>query len=179
MKKIIPILLAITLLAILNNKQNEEYYIIPNESIRLRIIANSNTAYDQYIKAQVKLSVENKLKEIVETKSTIEEMREIINNNITSIEKIIDNTLEEQNYNKNFTISYGYHEFPEKEYKGVVYESGQYESLLITIGEGKGDNWWCVLFPPLCTMEVEEEKEVSYKFFIKELIDKYLLNTNE
>ena len=48
------------------------------------------------------------------------------------------------------------------------------ESLLITLGEGKGDNWWCVLFPPLCLVEAEESSEVEYKFFIQELIEKYL-----
>ena len=68
------------------------------------------------------------------------------------------------------------HEFPEKEYKGVVYDEGYYESLLVTLGEGKGDNFWCVLFPPLCLMEAEETDdttEVEYKSFIKEIIEKY------
>lgn len=64
--------------------------------------------------------------------------------------------------------------FPEKEYKGVKYDEGYYESLVITLGEGKGKNWWCVLFPPLCLVEAEESDKVEYKFFIKELIDKYL-----
>ena len=44
----------------------------------------------------------------------------------------------------------------------------------MTLGEGKGDNWWCVLFPPMCLMEAEESEEVEYKFFIQELIEKYL-----
>lgn len=179
MKKIIPIILAIFMLSILSNQHQEDYYVIPDESIRLRIIANSDTTYDQYIKAKVKLAVEEKLKEIVENKASIEEMRKIINNNLKELEIIVANVLKKENYDKSFTISYGNHIFPEKEYKGVIYEEGEYESLIITIGEGKGKNWWCVLFPPLCTMEVEEEKEVSYKFFIKELIDKYLLNANE
>ena len=63
---------------------------------------------------------------------------------------------------------------PEKEYKGVKYKEGYYESWVITLGEGEGNNWWCVLFPPLCLVEAEEADEVEYKFFIKELIDKYL-----
>ena len=67
------------------------------------------------------------------------------------------------------------HEFPEETYKGITYEAGKYESLLVTLGEGKGDNWWCVLFPPLCLMEAEETNtdEVEYKSFIKEIIEKY------
>ena len=64
--------------------------------------------------------------------------------------------------------------FPEKEYKGTIYEEGEYESLLITLGSGEGNNWWCVLFPPLCLIEAEESEEVEYSFFIKELFEKYL-----
>ena len=64
--------------------------------------------------------------------------------------------------------------FPEKEYKGVVYEEGEYESLVITLGNGLGENFWCVLFPPLCLLDTEEEPEnVEYTSFVKEVIDKY------
>jgi len=175
MKKIIPVIIAFLMLGALMQKQEEEYYVIPDDSIRLRIIANSDTTYNQYIKAKVKTAVETELKKIVETKATIEETRKKINANIDSLKKVVETTLKKENYRKGFTIDYGNHMFPEKEYKGVKYEAGEYESLLITIGKGEGNNWWCVLFPPLCTMEVEEENEVSYRFFIKDLIDKYLL----
>ena len=64
---------------------------------------------------------------------------------------------------------------PEKEYKGVKYPAGEYESLVITLGTGTGDNFWCVLFPPLCLIEAEEENisEVKYTSFIQEIINKY------
>ena len=63
----------------------------------------------------------------------------------------------------------------EIEYKGVIYEEGDYESLVITLGDGLGDNFWCVLFPPLCLLEAEETDtdEFEYTSFIKEIIDKY------
>ena len=64
--------------------------------------------------------------------------------------------------------------FPSKEYKGVKYEEGYYESLVITLGKGEGDNWWCVLFPPLCLIEGEEDTEVEYKSIVMEILDKYL-----
>jgi stage II sporulation protein R len=65
--------------------------------------------------------------------------------------------------------------FPRKEYKDVIYEEGEYESLVVEIGDAKGDNFWCVLFPPLCLLEGEEENKESIKYtsFIKEIIDKY------
>ena len=66
-------------------------------------------------------------------------------------------------------------QIPEKHYKGVTYKEGNYESLVVKLGEGKGENFWCVLFPPLCLLEAEEsdKDEVEYKSFIKEIIDKY------
>lgn len=63
--------------------------------------------------------------------------------------------------------------FPKKEYKGVTYPEGYYESVKVTLGEGLGDNWWCILFPPLCLIEAEESTEVEYNFFVKEIIKKY------
>ena len=65
--------------------------------------------------------------------------------------------------------------FPKKEYKGVEYNEGNYESLVITLGEGKGDNWWCVLFPPLCLIDAEEQtSDVEYKFLVKEIIKHFM-----
>ena len=75
-----------------------------------------------------------------------------------------------------YSIDYGYHYFPEKIYKGVKYEEGEYESLLVTLGEGKGDNWWCILFPPLCSLEVDENnnEKIEYSLYVKEMFDKFI-----
>ena len=82
---------------------------------------------------------------------------------------------EMKNKEYSYDIDYGMHYFPEKVYKGIKYEEGYYESLLITLGKGEGNNWWCVLFPPLCVLEAEETNtnEIKYKSFVKELIEKY------
>ena len=84
----------------------------------------------------------------------------------------LEKKLEAEAYPFSYELKYGLNFFPEKIYKGVKYEEGYYESLLITLGEGEGNNWWCVLFPPLCIMEAEESDEVEYKFFIQEIIEK-------
>ena len=64
--------------------------------------------------------------------------------------------------------------FPKKVYKGIIYEEGEYESLVITLGSGQGDNFWCVLFPPLCLLEGNNDTEdVTYQFFVKEMLEKY------
>ena len=87
----------------------------------------------------------------------------------------IEETMDENNIQEEYTIDYGNHYFPEKVYKGVKYPEGEYESLVVTLGDGLGENFWCVLFPPLCLLEAEEsdKDEVEYKSFIKEIIDKY------
>ena len=87
---------------------------------------------------------------------------------------MISSYLIDNSYNDKFSINYGSNYFPEKEYKGVKYESGNYESLVIKLGSGMGDNWWCVMFPPICSLEVEENSDIEYKFFVKELFDKYI-----
>ena len=90
------------------------------------------------------------------------------------IDNKVDKLLKKENYKLGYSINFGYNYFPEKEFKGITYEEGMYESLLINLGEAKGNNWWCVLFPPLCLLEAEESEEVEYKVFIQELIEKYL-----
>ena len=89
----------------------------------------------------------------------------------------MDKTLKENQEFKSFHIHYGKNYFPQKEYKDIIYESGEYESLVITLGEGKGENFWCVLFPPLCF--IEEDSKVEYKSIIKELIEKHFSKVKE
>jgi len=147
---------------------------IPEDALRIRVIANSNSEYDQLIKNQVKENIQMKLYNLLKDTKGVEEARKIINNNLNYIDKEVNNTLNTYNYNLDYTINYGLNYFPSKEYKGTTYEEGYYESLVITLGEGKGDNWWCVLFPPLCLLEAEESKEVEYTSYVKELIEKYM-----
>lgn len=175
MKKIILLLATLLLIYVyINSAKAEE--IIPDEAIRFRVIANSNTIYDQNIKIQVRNVVQNKIFELLNGNENIDETRKILKENKELIENLVKDTLKNLNYDKNYTVNYGYNYFPKKEYKGIKYKEGMYESLVITLGEGEGDNWWCVLFPPLCLVEVEENNvtDAEYTFFVKELIDKYI-----
>ena len=175
MKKLGLIIIAFIIFCFIvnNNKTKEEYYTIPDIAIRLRIVANSNNTYDQIIKQKVKDNIEKELIKLV-TGKTVEEVRKLINEDINMYEKIVIDTLEKLKYNKDLNIHFGNNYFPEKLYNGIYYEEGYYESLVITIGDGKGDNWWCILFPPLCNLEVTKGANIEYKLFVKELVDKYL-----
>lgn len=175
MKKVLILIISLlSLIYLINNIQKEET-IIPDEAIRFRVIANSNTIYDQNIKIQVKNVVQNKIFEIIKDSKSIEETRSKLKQNQEEIQNLVDETLKKLDYDKDFTINYGYNYFPKKKYKGIEYKEGNYESLVITLGNGSGDNWWCVLFPPLCLIEADETNvsDAEYTFFIKEIIDKY------
>lgn len=174
MKRTIIIAIIIILFLIGIKKVNSEEFKIPNEAIRLRVVANSNNNIDQKVKYEVTNNIQNKIYELLKDTKGIEEARIIINNNLEYLSDEVKTTLDKEGYPFSYELKYGLNYFPKKEYKGVTYEEGYYESLLITLGEGKGNNWWCVLFPPLCLMEAEESDEVEYKFFIQEFIEKYL-----
>ena len=172
MKKILIVLSVIIVILCLFKS---ETIIIPKESIRFRIIASSNEKKDQYIKQQVVKNLQPEINTIDFTPKNIEQTRISIQNKIPKIKENVKSTLNALNQKESFKINYGMNYFPEKVYKGVKYEEGEYESLVIELGDGLGDNFWCVLFPPLCLLEGEEytKTDVEYTSFIKEIINKY------
>ncbi len=167
MKKVIIILFIISIGLLFNNKK--ENIVIPKEAIRYRIIASSNNFIDQEQKILINASVEPLITSIMQNSSNIEEARQTIKESIPSIRKEINN------YNVAYDLNYGYNYFPEKSYKGINYPAGEYESLVVTLGDGLGDNWWCVLFPPLCLLEASESDldEAEYTFYFKDIINKF------
>lgn len=171
-KKIIFILLLIGIIYLISN-----YTVgaikIPDEAIRIRVIANSNSDYDQQMKLKVSNDVQKEIYTLLKNVEDIEVARRIIKGNINELDNSVRTTLLKNNYNMSYNINFGQNYFPEKEFKGITYEEGYYESVVVSLGEGKGDNWWCVLFPPLCLLEAEESDEVEYKFFVQELIEKH------
>lgn len=171
MKKLVVILaIVVTILAI--NK--EEKIVIPKEAIRFRVIANSNEEKDQSLKKKVVNNLNGEIRKLTVLDNNLENSRKNIKNQIPEFSKVVKETLDKNQSNQTFTIDYGMNYFPEKEYKGIVYEEGEYESLVITLGNGQGENFWCVLFPPLCLLDSEEEvKDVEYTSLVKELVDKY------
>lgn len=145
---------------------------IPDEAIRLRVVANSNTEEDQNKKLEVKEELEEKLALLLDNVDNINLANMIIEKNLDLFDDVVYQILQDNN----FRVDYGMNYFPEKEYMGIYYDEGQYQSLVVTLGDGKGENWWCVLFPPLCMLETEQTQEVEYKFFVMELIDKIFNN---
>ncbi len=168
-------LILLTLIIIILCSLKNDKVIIPKESIRFRVVANSNTKEDQYIKKEIVKDLQQEISNLNIIPKSVEINRNVIKENIPRYQTIINNTFKRLNIDTNYTINYGMNYFPRKEYKDVIYEEGEYESLVVKIGDAKGDNFWCVLFPPLCLLEGEEENKESIKYtsFIKEIIDKY------
>lgn len=167
-RKIFLILLSIVIISAY--LQNKTEITIPNESIRLRVIPNSNETKDIIIKEQVKDYLETDIYTLLKDVNNINEARELITSKIPTIEKNIDSIFKLNNYNLPYKVNYGNNYFPKKTYQGKEYAEGEYESLVIYIGESSGDNWWCVLFPNYCL--IDTDKEITYKSYFKELINK-------
>ncbi len=171
MKKfLISLFIIIGLIAV-----NKSKITIPKDAIRVRVIAASDSSEDQKIKKVVKSNLEDNLYYLLKDVKEIGEARNIINNNLSDIDNSISRTLHDNKFNINYKIDFGDNYFPKKEYKGVIYEEGMYESLVVTLGEGKGDNWWCVMFPPFCLIEAHDngKADIEYKWAVKEIINKY------
>ncbi len=174
LKKILIIFLILIVLFITGGGE-ESNVIIPKDAIRFRVIANSNSEIDQKEKKKIANKLGTDITTILKDSNSLEESRNLLKSKVGYFKNVVENTMREDQYDNSVDIDYGYHVFPQKEYKGVVYEEGEYESLVVTLGEGSGKNFWCVLFPPLCLLEAEEEEtdKVEYKSLIKEVLDKY------
>lgn len=130
--------------------------VIPQESIRLRILANSDGTSDQLVKRRVRDAVVEQMNGWVtelENPQSLDEARRVIRDHLPAIEEQVGQTLKKYGKNYDYQVELGTVPFPTKMYGGAVYPAGDYEALRVTLGEGNGKNWWCVLFPPLCFID--------------------------
>lgn len=166
----------------------QSYQVIPDEAIRLRILANSDDEKDQALKHAVRDAVNEEVTKWVEEMDDIDEARQLISSRIDDIDQIVKDTVVEEGVE--YTVDYRKDvQFPTKLYDNYLYPAGEYEAILITLGEAEGSNWWCVVFPPLCFLDFSfgttvqaaeddeeqekedkeekksEEEEVEYTFF--------------
>ena len=162
MKKIIVVLFVVSSIYLFSFKND---IVIPSDAIRFRIIANSNSIEDQNTKNMIKNDIINNVFTNIKTEKDIE-------NNIKNIENIVNS------YNVSYTINYGNNYFPEKEYKGIKYPKGNYKSLVITLEDGLGENYWCVMYPQLCLVEENNNNNIEYRFLVKEILSNYKNNVN-
>ena len=126
---------------------------IPEESIRLRILANSDAPDDQWVKMILRDEVIRQMSEWVTEPDGIEAARSAVNAHMPELQMLVSRVLAQNGYHYNYAVELGQVPFPTKIYGNKVYPAGDYEALRITLGKGEGQNWWCVLFPPLCFVD--------------------------
>lgn len=127
---------------------------IANSVFRLHVIANSDTKEDQDLKYQVRDNLLNYMNSICGNCKSKEDVLSLVQENKDMFEQIATNTIQEKGYSYSVKINIGNFEFPTKNYGDISLPAGYYDALRVEIGEAKGQNWWCVMFPPLCFVDI-------------------------
>ena len=141
---------------------------IANSVFRLHVIANSDSSEDQKLKYIVRDNLLKYMNVICKDCSSKEEAINLVKENKNSFKQIAINTIKEYGYSYDVNINIGNFEFPTKSYGDISLPAGYYDALKVEIGEAKGQNWWCVMFPPLCFIDIssgvvpEESKEIMH-----------------
>ena len=117
---------------------------------RLHIIANSDSSADQELKLKVRDKIIEYMNTLTSNSSDKKDVISMVNNHLDSFKEIALNTIKENGYNYDVNIEIGNFHFPTKSYGDISFPAGNYDALKIEIGDAIGQNWWCVLFPPLC-----------------------------
>ncbi|MFP4661148.1 MAG: stage II sporulation protein R [Halanaerobiales bacterium] len=152
-----------------------------NNLVRLHVLANSNSPFDQYIKRKIRNQVLNYMRKFADDKNLK------VENQIGDINDYINNILELEGVDYQASVELGTYDFPERTYDDLTLPAGRYEALKITLGNGRGANWWCVLLPPMCIEDQNEENleagEIKIKFkiieWIHSVLDRNTVNSTE
>ena len=133
-----------------NRLEREVQQNIAKEVLRFHVIANSDTKEDQKLKMQVKTELLEYMNGFLKESDGLEETKEIVLGHLTEIKQTAKEIVEESGYEYRVEAKMEKCEFPEKVYGNCTFPKGEYETLTVTIGAGKGHNWWCVLYPNMC-----------------------------
>ena len=144
--------------------------------IRFHIKANSDREEDQSLKIKIRDEVLKEIGQEFGKSKSIEETRTIVNKNLNNMKSIAENIIEDEGKNYSVNISLGNENFPTRRYGDITFPAGEYETVMLTIGEGKGKNWWCVMFPPLCFVDITHSNTHEVKEDLKEVLTEEEIN---
>ncbi|MEG2561015.1 MAG: stage II sporulation protein R [Clostridia bacterium] len=142
--------------------------------IRIHIRANSNDDIDQNVKYKVKESIVEMLSPRLSGAQSKAQAFAIVNANLSEIEKTANATLSANGFDYTSHAKLCQEKFPTRSYGELTLSSGVYDALILELGSGTGDNWWCVVFPPLCFVADGEGEKVVYKSKIVELWNEFV-----
>lgn len=155
------------------------YDDVKNSLIRFHVLANSDSKEDQNLKLKVKDKVITYLYPYLKNSKSLDESRKVLMEQENNVREIASKIIKENGYNYGVKTELGYENFPEKSYGNITLPQGKYEAFRIIIGDGKGHNWWCVMFPPLCFTDVTKgqvEEEKCKEEFDKAIEEEKVLN---
>ena len=138
--------------------------------LRIHIRANSNSIEDTSIKHEIKDVVCEYLTPLFVDCNEIEKAKQILSKNLNNIERIVDSVIAKKGLTYTSSAQINNEYFPTRNYKELVLESGYYDALIINLGDAIGDNWWCVIYPPMCL--ADNTKNVVYKSKLLQIISK-------
>lgn len=205
---VVLVLIVIAMVAIYAVESYYEIVKLEDKIIRLHILANSDTLQDQELKLKVRNNILNSFNNRFSNITNKKESEALILKNLNEIKDIAQKTIMDEGYYYDVRVYYGKYKFPIREYDDIALPSGDYDAVRVEIGEAKGQNWWCVMFPPLCFtdfgkkidsgFEIVEEKlkgvlteqeiqliktnrgysQIKFKSIIVELIQNFKVNKN-
>ena len=167
MKKYILLLIVSVLFLLLSaySYVNAVSNNLADSVFRLHVIANSDSKEDQELKYKVRDSLIEYMNTLTNDMNSKEEVIEIAKAHLEDFKEIAQNVVKENGYNYDVNVEIGNFSFPTKTYGDISFPAGFYDALKVEIGKAEGQNWWCVMFPPLCFVDVtsgvvpEESKE--------------------
>lgn len=146
------------LLPILPLQGEEEIY---DKTLRLHVLANSDSYEDQALKLKVRDTLLSEISEFIGRADTRQEAETLVSQHKNQLEEAAEKTVKNNGYKYDVKITLTEEYYPTREYDGIRLPAGRYMSLRVLIGKAEGRNWWCVLFPALCTSSAKAEDELK------------------
>lgn len=169
---LITILIIYIILPYISLEKEEAAFQGNDNIIRFHVIANSDSKPDQELKLEVRDRILEEVGEEFDSSKNIDESRKIIEKNLNKIKNIAEDQIKKEGKDYKVEVSLGNDNFPTKTYGDLTLPAGEYEALKVVIGEGKGKNWWCVMFPPLCFVDITHSVSSVDEEEFKEEINK-------
>ena len=142
--------------------------------VRIHIRANSNMENDQSIKLKVRDEIVGYITPLIAECENSEDVKNILNSNLLNIKACADSVLKEEGYGYESSVRLSNEFFPSRDYEGNTFPADYYDALIVELGSGVGDNWWCVAYPPLCFIGKDlGSDEIKYRSKLVDLINKF------
>lgn len=142
---------------------------LSDSMIRLHIVANSNSDADQALKYRVRDAVIAYMTERMDSLQNKETTGSYVNNHIGELEAVANQVIASEGFGNTAKVFFGKYPFPTKRYENVILPAGFYDAVKVEIGQAEGENWWCVMFPPLCFVDdTKGEMEEDYMDVLKD-----------